>query len=108
MMQVRFTADIMNDSPDEGILILDAYVKGTKPKVLFGKRIKIPPTTTVMSENIFVFCTPVVGEGGKDFTGKVILIDQLKREHPTDKITFTWVGSTEPPPPPDSSVESVR
>jgi hypothetical protein len=39
----------------------------------------------------------VVGEGGKDFTGKVILIDQFKRQHPTDKVTFTWMGSTEPP-----------
>jgi len=37
-----------------------------------------------------VFRTPVVGEGGKDFTGKVIPIDQFKRSHPTDKITFTW------------------
>lgn len=77
-------------------------MKGTKPKIPFRERIKIRPTTTAMGENIAVFCTPVVGESGKDFTGKVILIDQLKRKHPTDKITFTWVGSTEPPKPPKS------
>jgi hypothetical protein len=102
MMQARFTADITNDR-DEGILILDGYIKGTKPKLPFSDRIEVPPTTTVEGENIAVFCTPVVGEGGKDFTGKIILIDQFKRKHPTDKITFTWVGPTEPPKPPTPS-----
>jgi hypothetical protein len=99
MMQARFTADITNDG-DEGILILDGYIKGTKPKIPFPDRIEVPPTTTVTGENIAVFVTPVIGEGGKDFTGRVILIDQFKRKHPTDKITFTWVGSTDPPTPP--------
>jgi len=82
---------------------------GTIP---FVTRIKVPPTATVTDEIICVFCTPVVGEGGKDFTGKVILIDQLKRKHPTDKITFTWVGSTEPPkltpPAPPSNPSGER
>ena len=84
MMQVTFTADITNDSADEGVFILDGYVKGTKPKIPFTKRIKIPPTTTVTDEVVSVLCAPVVGEGGKDFTGEVVLLDQLKREHPTD------------------------
>jgi hypothetical protein len=97
MMQVTFAADITNDSHDEGVLILDGYVKGTKPKLPFVSRIEIPPTTTVTTENISVFVTPVIGEGGKDFTGKVILLDQFKRKHPTDKITFVWVGTIEPP-----------
>lgn len=108
MMQASFTADITNDSPDESVLILDGYVKGTKPKIPFRERIEVPPTTTVTDENICVFCAPVVGEGGKDFTGKVILIDQLKREHPTDEITFSWVGSTEPPKPPTPTVPPVK
>lgn len=100
MMVVRFTADITNDSPDEGVLILDGYIKGTKPQIPFPDRIEVPPTTTVEGELISVFVRPVIGEGGKDYTGKVILIDQLKRKHPTDKITFTWLGPTEPPKPP--------
>jgi hypothetical protein len=102
MMQARFTADITNDG-DEGILILDGYIKGTKPKLPFPDRIEVPPTTTVTGENIAVFCTPVVGEGGKDFAARIILIDQFKRKHPTDKITFTWVGTTEPPKAPTQS-----
>ena len=103
MIQVRFDADITNDSPDESVFILDGYVKGTKPQTPFLQRIKVPPRSTVMDQIIGVFVRPVVGEGGKDFTGKVILIDQLKRKHPTDKITFTWVGSTEPPKPPSTN-----
>lgn len=98
MMQVTFDADITNDG-DEGILILNGYVKGTKPKIPFRHRIEVPPTTTVTDEIISVFVTPVVGKGGQDFTGKVILIDQLKRKHPTDKITFTWTEPTERPKP---------
>lgn len=99
MMQARFTADITNDSDDETVVILDGYIKGTKPQIPFTARIKVPPTTTVTDENIAVFVRPVIGEGGKDFTGKVILLDQFKRKHPTDKITFKWVGPTEPPMP---------
>lgn len=96
MMQARFMADITNDG-NEGILILDGYFKGTKPQVQFREPIRVPPTTTVTGEFIAVFVRPVVGEGGKDFTGRVILLDQFKREHATDKITFKWAGTTEPP-----------
>jgi hypothetical protein len=98
MMQLTFSADITNDG-HEGVLILDGYVKGTKPKLPFTWRIKVPPTTTIMGENISLFVAPVIGEGGKDFSAKVILIDQFKRKHKTDRITFTWVGTTEPPKP---------
>ena len=102
LMQARFTADITNDG-DEGILILDGYLKGTKPQIPFVNRIEVPPTTTVTGEQIAVFVRPVIGEDRKDFTGKVILLDQFKRKHPTDKIAFTWVGPTEPPKPPTPS-----
>jgi hypothetical protein len=97
MMQVRFTADITNDSRDEAVIILDGYVEGTKPQIPFRERIEVPRTTTVTGELVAVFVRPVIGEGGKDFTGKIILIDQFKREHPTDKTIFKWVGPTERP-----------
>lgn len=90
MMQVRFDADITNDGDD-------GYVKGTKAKIPFMRKIKIPPTTTITDEIIAVFVEPIVGEGGKDFTGKIVFVDQLKRKHYTDKTTFTWVGTTDPP-----------
>ena len=96
MMQVRFDADITNDG-DEGVMLLDGYVKGTKAKIPFMRKIKIPPTTTITDEIIAVFVEPIVGEGGKDFTGKIVFVDQLKRKHYTGKTTFTWVGTTDPP-----------
>jgi hypothetical protein len=97
MMQVRFDADFTNDSGHEAILILDAYVKGTKPKIPFMSHIRVPSTSTVVSQIVGLFCAPVVGEGGQDFTGRIIFVDQLKRKHRSDKTTFKWVGSTEPP-----------
>lgn len=96
MMQVRFDADITNDG-NEAVLLLDAYVKGTKAKIPFMRKIQIPPTTTITGEIIAVFVEPIVGEGGKDFTGKIVFVDQLKRKHYTDKTTFAWVGTTDPP-----------
>jgi hypothetical protein len=100
MMQAQFSADITNDG-NEGVLILDSYIEGTNSKLPFRECIKVPPTTTVTGENIAVFVSPIVGTGGKDFTGRVVLIDQFKRKHKTDKITFTWAGTTEPPKPPE-------
>jgi hypothetical protein len=99
MMQVRFDADITNDSNYEAVLILDGYVEGTKSKLPLMSHIKVPPATTALSQIIGVFCTPVVAEGGKDFTGRIILVDQFKRKHPSDKTTFKWVGSTVRPIP---------
>jgi hypothetical protein len=96
MMQVRFDADITNDG-NEAVLLLDGYVKGTKAKMPFMRKIQIPPTTTIADEIIAMFVEPIVGEGGKDFTGKIVFVDQLKRKHYTDKTTFTWVGTTDPP-----------
>jgi hypothetical protein len=77
MMQARFSADITNDG-NEDVLILDGYIEGTTPQIPFTERIDAPAGETVMGENIFVFDEPVVGEGGKDFTGKVILPDQCE------------------------------
>jgi hypothetical protein len=97
MMQVRFDADITNDSDHEAVLILDAYVEGTKSTLPFTSHIEIPSATTALRQVVGVFSAPVVGEGGKDFTGRIILVDQFKRKHPCDKTTFEWVGTTEPP-----------
>lgn len=70
-MQVRFTADITNDG-NEGVLVLDGYLEGTKPQIPFRERIEVPPHTTVMDELIAVFVRPVIGASGKDFAGRVI------------------------------------
>ena len=35
----------------------------------------------------------MIGEGGKDCTGKAIPLDQFKRKHPTDKICIHMGGT---------------
>ncbi len=96
-MQVRFTADITNDG-NEGVLVWGGgYVKGTKPRVSFHLDMEIPPTSTVRRQHIALFVAPIIGKEGEDFTGRVILIDQFKRKHTTDKVTFAWIGPPEQP-----------
>jgi hypothetical protein len=94
---VRFEADITNDSGDEAVIILDGYVKGTESKFPLINPIDIAPETTALGAIVCLLVTPVVGEGGKDFTGRIILLDQLKRKHQTDKHTFKWTGLIERP-----------
>jgi hypothetical protein len=79
------------------VIILDGYVKGTKSKFPLIRPIDIAPVTTAMRQIVYLLVAPVVGEGGKEFSGRIILLDQLKREHPTDKHTFKWTGPTERP-----------
>jgi len=97
IMQVRFDAHLTNDSEREAILILDGYVEGTTSTLPFGSHIEVPPHTTVFRQLVVVFCMPVVGEGGRDFTGRIVFVDQLKRKHRSDVTTFKWAGTTEPP-----------
>jgi hypothetical protein len=62
MMQVRFDADITNDGT-EAVILLDGYVKGTKPKVPFMRKIDIPPTTTITDEiNRPKWQVPAIGQ----------------------------------------------
>lgn len=95
MMQIRFDADITNDG-QEAVLILDGYAKGTTARIPLMRPV-LPPTTTVAREIIAVFVEPIIGEGGEDFIGRIVFVDQLKRKHYTDKTKFTWVGTTDPP-----------
>jgi hypothetical protein len=88
-MQVGFDADFTNDSDHDALLLLDAYVEGTRSQLPFMSVIKVPSTSTNLRETVGVHCTPVVGEGGNDFTGRIIFVDQLKRKHKSDKTTFT-------------------
>ena len=92
-MQLIFIADITNDHDEDTLAILDDYVPGAKPAIPFRDRVNIP-TTTTQEEHVALFVTPVVREAKQDFTTRVILIDQFKRKHWTDKVTFRWAGGS--------------
>jgi hypothetical protein len=93
IMEVTFTADFTHDDPDQTVLLIEAFLEGTKPKFHFDEPIDIDPEELVTSEcPISLMVTPVVGEEGKNWTGRVIFIDQLHRTYKTKKVEFKWAG----------------
>jgi hypothetical protein len=101
-MSVMFSADITNDDHQEKVFIIDAYIKGTKPTIPFLRKVEIPAATLVPRVPINMYVYPIVGKGGQNWTGRIILLDQFKREHKTDKIEFVWHGTTECPVKPQT------
>jgi hypothetical protein len=98
-MQLVFMADFSQDDEKEPLLLIDAYIKGTKPWVARGDDpIKVEPGHLIRDRYVNgIFVSPVVGEPGKNWTGRLIFIDQFHREHKTDKQQFVWTGPTEHP-----------
>jgi hypothetical protein len=96
-MSVMFSADLTNDDHREKVFIIDAYIKGTKPTIPFIRKVEVPAATMVPRVPFHVLVSPVVGKGGENWKGRIILIDQFKRKHLTDKIEFEWHGTTECP-----------
>lgn len=97
IMQATFACDITNDDHHEKVIIIDAYIKGTKPCLPTRGYTEIAPASMKARQQFATFCRPVLGEAGKNFTGRVVLLDQFKRKHLTDKIEFVWHGPTERP-----------
>jgi len=56
--------------------------------------LKIPPTTIIRGL-VYAYVLPFKTEQGKPLTTKFVLVDQFRREHETQEITFTWVGQSE-------------
>jgi hypothetical protein len=85
-MQLIFMADFTQDGDDESLLLIDGYVKGTKPWVKNpSDPITIKPGELVRSQYINgIFVSPVVGEPGKNWTGRIIFLDQFHTKYKTD------------------------
>ena len=93
-MQVMFSADFNHDDHKHGLAMVEAYLEGTRLEISAMDKFVIPPNE-IVSERIVVMVLPVKGEKGKPYTGRFILIDQFKRKHRTEKITFTWAGPSQ-------------
>src|SRR5713226_8271417 len=63
-MQVMFSADFTHDDLDQTIILIDAFLKGTKPIVHFHDPIDIDPEELVTPHPISLMVKPVVGEEG--------------------------------------------
>lgn len=97
-MQIAFMADYSHDG-DEPLLLIEGYVKGAKPFIRSpNDPIMIKPGELVRTQYIDgIFVSPVVGEPGKNWTGRIIFIDQFHREYKTDTQEFVFGGPTEHP-----------
>lgn len=99
IMQVTFMADFTHDDPDQTVILIEAFLKGTKPKFHFDEPIDIDPEELVTPEySVSLMVTPVIGEEGRNWTGCVIFIDQLHRTYKTKKVEFKWAGGPVKPP----------
>jgi hypothetical protein len=91
MMQIVFWANFNHDDPTQTLVITSAYPQGTTPHV--GVMTFTIPPETMVNEQVLAIVSPIVGEKGKDWTGKIVLVDHFQREYQTKKITFKWVGA---------------
>jgi len=90
LMQVRFAADLTHDDPKESLIIVDAHPDGTKLVLPFDK-ISVPPHN-LREVLVAVFVQPVLQVKGKDWTGRIIFIDQFGRKYKTQKHTFRGIS----------------
>jgi hypothetical protein len=93
IMQMMFMADFTHDDPDQTIILIEAFLKGTKPKFHFDEPIDIDPEELVTPKyNVHFMVIPFIGEEGKNWTGQIYFIDQLHRTYRTKNVEFKWAG----------------
>jgi hypothetical protein len=81
----------INHNSSEAVFVVDSYAKGTVPVVSGMVNFIVPPNVMVR-EHLSSIAVPVVGKKGKDWTGRLVVVDHFRKKHKTDKITFMWVG----------------
>ena len=84
VMQVGFTADFAHDDPEQNVLVIEAYPKGTRTRYPLAEKLSIRPSELV-TQRFNLMAVPVVGEEGKNWKGRVVLVDQWKRRYKTDE-----------------------
>lgn len=95
IMQTVCWADINHDDVQQTLIITDVYPQGSHSELRVANFV-VPPGQMV-HEQVKSFSLPIKGEKGKPWTGRLILIDQFKRKHKTDKATFRWAGEAAAP-----------
>jgi len=94
-MALQSTCAITHDDPEQTVIVMDAFPEGTKTYKL-SERIAIPPGEPV-DHVISALVTPVVGTPGQTWTGRLVLVDQFRRRHKTEKIAFDFWDPLNPP-----------
>ena len=96
MMQTVCWADINHDDPQLALIITNVYPEGSHSTKIQVTKFVVPPGEMV-HEQLASFSGPIKAEKGKLWIGRLILVDQFKRKHKTEKITFQWVGGAAQP-----------
>lgn len=108
IMQVGFVADFTHDDPTQTIILVDAFPDGTRSELRLFDYITIPPEELVrLRHHLWRMVTPVVGEEGKNWKGRIVLVDQWKRKYKSKEFEFMWVGGKGTAAPPASSPSST-
>ena len=92
VMHVHLNAGFTHDDDKQTLLIMNAFPEGTENFLPALVQFQIPPHVMV-SQQIVAFVQPVIGEKGKPWTGRFILIDQFQRRYKTKVATYRWSGS---------------
>jgi hypothetical protein len=94
IMQVGFSADFTHDDPKQTIILVDAFPEGAHSELQFGDYIEIPPEELVTpNHQVWMMVTPVVGEEGKNWKGRIVFVDHWRRKYKSkERFEFMWVG----------------
>lgn len=90
-MQLTLSANFNHDDPDQTLVIVDAYLKGATPQLEMQDKFDVPPET-IVDQRVVMFVAPVIREKGKDWTGRIVFVDQFRRTYKSAKVTFRWAG----------------
>jgi hypothetical protein len=90
-MQITCQIRITHDDQRNALIITDAHPIGTKTEIKAMDEFKIP-SNTLGNERVASIVGPMIGEKGKPWTGRVVLVDQFNRQYKTQKATFKWAG----------------
>jgi len=91
MMHIHLTAGFNHDDDKQTLVIMDAFPEGTQNRMPALSQFEIRPHTLV-NQQVVAFVVPVVGEKGKPWTGRFIIVDQFQRRYKTQRATYRWTG----------------
>jgi hypothetical protein len=73
------------------VIITDVYPQGSRSEIRVSTNFVVPPGQMV-HEQLQSFSLAIKAEKGKPWIGRLILVDQFKRKHKTEKAKFQWAG----------------
>lgn len=96
VMHIHAMVDLTHDDDRQAIIIVNVYPEGTKNRIPSLSQFRIAPRKMLSHCQLLSLAVPVVGQKGKPWTGKLILVDQFERRYKTKDATYRWSGPVAP------------